>query len=206
MFGGVPAPHQSDTSVLVASAATWSDRGVQTSLALARAQLRHGWRNLVGIVVLVALIGGLVLAGLAGAQRTRTAVDRMIEQNEVSDVLVNPNKGGDTALDFDLVAALADGRRVLPERGRGQLAVRRDHDGERRSRHRGTIATDGHALVDFDRPVMSAGRVPDPDAPDEVYVDRTYAAAEGIEVGDLIGITVLPVDVLGAAFEVVRRR
>lgn len=53
---------------------------MQTSLALARAQLRHGWRSLAGIVVLVALIGGLVLAGFAGAQRTRTAVDRMIEQ------------------------------------------------------------------------------------------------------------------------------
>ena len=64
----------------------------------------------------------------------------------------------------------------------------------------GTIATDGHALVDFDRPVMSAGRVPAPDSPDEVYVDRTYAAAEGIEVGDVIGITVLPLNVLDAAF------
>ena len=103
---GCQHPGASDTSVLVASGATWSDRGVQTSLALARAQLRHGWRNLAGIVVLVALIGGLVLGGLAGAQRTRTAVDRMIEQNEVSDVLVNPDKGDESVLDFDLVAAL----------------------------------------------------------------------------------------------------
>ncbi len=90
---GCQHPTVSDTSVLVANAVTWSDRGVQTSLALARAQLRHGWRSLAGIVVLVALIGGLVLAGLAGAQRTRTAVDRMIEQNEVSDVARQPRQG-----------------------------------------------------------------------------------------------------------------
>jgi ABC-type lipoprotein release transport system permease subunit len=173
---------------------------VHTSLALARSQLRHGWRSLVGIVVLVAVIGGLVLGGLAGAQRTRTAVDRMIEQNEVSDVLVNPNKGGDTALDFDLVAALP----MVAEFSRS-VGVVSWPSGEITMENMfsapGTLATDGHALVDFDRPVMSAGRVPDPDAPDEVYVDRTYAAAEGIEVGDPISITVLPVELLGAAFE-----
>jgi hypothetical protein len=80
---GCQHPDASETSVLVGNGATWCDRGVQTSLALARAQVRHGWRGLMGIVVLVAMIGDLVVGGFAGAQRTRTAVDRMIEQNEV---------------------------------------------------------------------------------------------------------------------------
>ena len=73
---------------------------------IAAAQLRHGWRNLVGIAVLVALVGGLALAGLAGAIRTSTAVDRFIESRETADIAVNPDDGDDSALDFSAVAAL----------------------------------------------------------------------------------------------------
>ena len=199
---GCQHPDASDTSVLVADLPTWSDRGVQTSLALARAQLRHGWRSLAGIVVLVALIGGLVLAGLAGTQRTRTAVDRMIEQNEVSDVAVNPDVGDESALDFDLVAALPmveefsrlHGVAMWPS---GEITMDNLFSAPF------TFASDGHALVDLDRPVMAEGRVPDPDSLDEVFIDRAYARAEGLHVGDSISITVLPPEVPAAAFALV---
>jgi ABC-type lipoprotein release transport system permease subunit len=195
---GCQHPDRSDTSVLVGAAPPWSDRGVPTSLALARAQLRHGWRNLVGIAVLVALIGGLVLAGLAGAQRTRTAVDRMIEKNEVSDVLINPDLGDESALDFDKVAALpmvAAFSRVHGVAAFGEGPFTADNLFSSLP----PLATDGHLLVDFDRPVMVAGRVPDPGSTDEVYVDRNYAASEGLHVGDTIRRTVFPSDVLQAA-------
>ncbi len=196
---GCQHPCGSDTSVLVETGATWSDRGVQTSLALARAQLRHGWRNLAGIVVLVALIGGLVLGGLAGAQRTRTAVARMIDQNEVSDVAINPDRGDDSALDYALVAALpmvaefsrVHGVATFPS---GEITFDNLYSALF------AFATDGHVLVDFDRPVLSEGRVPDPDSLDEVYVDRTYATAAGLGVGDSVSLTVLPPAVVGDAF------
>ncbi len=195
---GCQHPTMSDTSVLVRLGSTWSDRGVHTSLALARSQLRHGWRSLVGIVVLVALIGGLVLGGLAGAQRTRTAVDRMIEQNEVSDVLVNPNDGDESALDFDRVAALpmvAEFSRFHGVSAFGEAPFTADNVRNGPS----TFATDGHALVDFDRPVISAGRVPDPNSTDEVYIDRTYARSNGLHLGDTFRWTVFPPDLLEAA-------
>lgn len=200
---GCQHPGQSDASVLVDRTASWSDHGVQTSLALARAQLRHGWRNLIGIVLLVALIGGLVLGGLAGAQRTRTAVDRMIAQNEASDVLVNPDNGDDSALDFDQVAALpmvAAFSRVHGVALFGQGPFTADNLFSTPL----VLATDGRVLVDFERPVLAAGRVPDPDSTDEVYVDRTYADSAGLSVGDTIRFTSFPPDVLmafGAALD-----
>lgn len=195
---GCQHPDGSDTSVLVVGRATWSDHVVQTSLALARAQLRHGWRSLAGIVVLVTPIGGLVLAGLAGAERTRTAVDRMIEKNEVSDVAVNPDKGDGSALNFDKVAALPMVAELSRVHGVGAFAEGPFTADNLRSGPF-TLATDGRLLVDFDRPVLEAGRVPDPNFTDEVYVDRTYADLKGPHVGDTIRWTVFVPDVLQAA-------
>ena len=63
-----------------------------------------------------------------------------------------------------------------------------------------TLATDGHVLVDFDRPVLSEGPVPDPESLDEVYVDRTYATTAGLHVGDTVSVPVFPPELLGAAF------
>jgi ABC-type lipoprotein release transport system permease subunit len=196
---GCQHPDASETSVLVGNGETWCDRGVQTSLALARAQVRHGWRGLVGIVVLVAMIGGLVLGGFAAAQRTSTAVDRMIEQNEVSDVGVNPDRGDASALDFDLVAALpmvAEFSRVhgVATWPAGEITMDNISD------NLFTLASDGHVLVDFDRPVLSEGRVPDPDSLDEVYVDRTYAGTAGLHVGDTVSFRVFPPELLDTAF------
>lgn len=170
-----------------------------TSLALARAELRHGWRNLIGIVVLVALIGALVLGGLAGAQRTRTAVDRMIEQNEVSDVAVNPDEGDESALDFDRVAALPMVAEFSRTHGvatwpTGEITL------DNLSSAPFTMASDGHVHVDFDRPVLSEGAVPDPDSLDEAYIDRTYATTAGLHVGDTVSFRVFPPEVLGPAF------
>ena len=196
---GCQHPTECDTSVLVGGRATWSDRGVETSVALARAQLRHGWRNLIGIVVLVALIGGLVLAGLAGAQRTRTAVDRMIAENEVSDVAVNPDKGDESVLDFDRVAALPMVAEFSRLHGVGTWptgAITLDNLFSAPF----TLAGDGHAHVDFDRPVLSEGRVPDSGSLDEAYVDRTYATTAGLHVGDTVSFRVFPPEVLGPAF------
>jgi len=195
---GCQHPDGSGASVLVVLRFAWSDQQVHTSLALARAQLRHGWRNLVGIVLLVALIGGLVLVGLAGAQRTRTAVDRMIDRQEVSDVLINPDLGDESALDFDKVAALpmvAAFSRVhgVGAFGEGPFTADNLFSGPL------TLATDGKLMADFDRPVMAAGRVPDPASTDEVYVDRTYAASKGLHVGDTIRWTVFPPDLFQAA-------
>lgn len=197
---GASTPAQGTPTSLSPLARSWSDRVVRIPLLLARAQLRRGWRSLVGIVLLITLVGGLALAGLAGAQRTRTAVDRMIDATDAADISVNPDMGDESVLDFDKVAALpmvADFSRLhgvgffqaVPIESIEELYVR------------GVImATDGGAVVRFERPVLTDGHVPDPASLDEIYLDRTYAVSKGLEVGDSLGWRLLPDEVLGSAF------
>ena len=42
-----------------------------------RAELRAGWRSLLGLALVAGLAGGLVIAAAAGARRTDTAYERM---------------------------------------------------------------------------------------------------------------------------------
>jgi hypothetical protein len=171
---------------------------MRTARTVAASQLRHGWRNLVGLAILVALIGGLVLAGLAGSIRTSTAVDRLIENKDTADVLVNPDNGDESALDYEALAALPMVKQA--SRVNGVLVLSRV--GQVRTMEdlfSGLVAlgTTGGASWEFHRPVLLEGRMPDPDALDEVYLDRTYASASGREVGDVIEATIPASDDLG---------
>ncbi len=171
---------------------------MRTARTVAATQLRHGWRNLVGLAVLVALVGGLVLAGLAGSIRTSTAVDRLIEKMDTADILVNPDDGDESALDYEALAALPMVEQI--SRISGVLVLSRD--GRVRTMEdlfSGLFAlgTTGGAPWEFHRPVLLDGRMPDPDVLDEVYLDRTYASASGRDVGDVIEATILSSDDLG---------
>ncbi len=187
-----------DTTVLVATAVTWSDHQVRTAILLARAQLRRGWRNLVGLSLLVGLVGGLVLGGLAGAQRTRTAVDRMIVSQQSFDVSINPESGDQSALDFDEVAALPMVRDF--SRVHGVLSFPVEITADNIFSAPFILATDGALGIDFDRPILTAGHMPDPSSLDEVYLDRTYAEREGLHVGDTVRFRIVSRDVLDVAF------
>lgn len=54
----------------------------------ARAELRRRWRGTVGLALLVGLAGGVVLAAVAGARRTATAMDRFLAYNRPADLEV----------------------------------------------------------------------------------------------------------------------
>jgi hypothetical protein len=172
---------------------------VRTPLALAAAQLRRGRRGLLGVTLLVALVGGVALAGFAGAQRTSTAVDRMIDDTEAADVLINPDRGDESELDFDAVAALP----MVAEfsRGHGVALVQAGPVSSLDEFFSApfTLAKDGRGLIDFDRPVISDGRMFDPTAIDEVFLDRTYAESAGLEVGDEFVYRVVAPDEFAAA-------
>ncbi len=151
--------------------------------------------------LLIALVGGLVLAGLAGAERTRTAVDRMIAYTEPFDALINPSDGDESRLDYDMVAALpmvADMSRMY---GVGAFSEGPYGSIDELFSAPLIMATDGGSTVRFDRPLLSAGRVPSPDSLDEVVIERNYAASEDLDVGDTMTIRIFPPEVLGAAFE-----
>jgi len=157
---------------------------LRTGLQLARIQLRRGWVKLAGIALLVGLAGGLVLASAAGAARTFTAVDRMVDYTQPHHVLAVPDAGIGSELDFEAIRALpmvedasrADGILMLPAGGISSVA--------QLDKGPSAMAVDGGGFYRFDRVVLASGRMPDADAVDELLVDTNFAESEGIRVGD----------------------
>ena len=148
--------------------------------------------------LLIGLVGGLVLGGLAGARRTDTVVDRLIVDMKASDVLVNPNDGDDSLLDYAAVASLP----MVEDISRVQgvlLLPPGPYDSFEDMYSSNVFATDGGSGYRFNRPVVNSGRLADPDATDEVFLERTYAAAHGVDVGDIVTWRTLGVEALEAA-------
>jgi FtsX-like permease family len=173
---------------------------MSAATVIAGSQLRRGWRPLLALGVLVALASGLGMVGIAGARRTASVLDRAVERTEAWDVLVNPDEGRGSALTLEAIAALpmvADASRmdavfVVPEGGVSSQ--------EELEEFPFPLVSDGGGLFRFARPVVSAGRLPDPTKPDELFVDRTYADDAGIEIGDRMAWRIVHADKLTEFF------
>ena len=57
----------------------------------ARAQLRRRWGATVALALLVGLAGGVVLAAIAGASRTESAMKRFVAYSRPEEVFVSVN-------------------------------------------------------------------------------------------------------------------
>src|SRR5437667_12530797 len=64
---------------------------VQAVWMAARAQLRRRWGATVALALLVGLAGGVVLAAVAGASRTETAMKRFVDYSRPEDAYVVVN-------------------------------------------------------------------------------------------------------------------
>lgn len=155
-----------------------------------RASLRTEWRGLLGIALLVGLAGGAVLTGVSAARRTDSALERMEQATEAWDVLVNPDEGTESAVTVEDIAALPDVVDVARVDGVliGPEAITDITDLSASSI---VLASDGVAYYDFARPLLSSGRRPDPEAPDEVLLSRGAAERYDVEAGDTITRRVL---------------
>jgi hypothetical protein len=167
-----------------------------------RTQLRVGWLSFVGLAVMVGVAGGTVVAAVAAARRTDSAFDRMVEANRTADALVNPDFGIGSALTMDDLRALPSVERA----GRIDFAPLPTEPPPTDAEDLGawfssfgvlTIPHDG-VTEEFERPVVDEGRLPDPTRPDEVFVERWWADAEGVEVGDTLAVTALVGDAIPA--------
>ncbi len=147
---------------------------------LARAAAARSRLGLVGVAVLVAVGGGAVIATLAAASRTATAHDRMIAATHAYDVLVNPDRGSESALDTSAVGRLPE----VADEGRGDgIALMDVRTG---SMFPIPIVSDGHGFFEIARPKVLSGRLPDPAKGDEVFVAEDWAQHAGVRVGDVI--------------------
>jgi ABC-type lipoprotein release transport system permease subunit len=165
-----------------------------------RAELRTRWRALLAVALLVGLAGGAALAAFAGARRTDTAFERLVEQTEAWDVLVNPDLGSDSALDDRDVASLP----YVEAAGRvdGLFLGPADAESFVQFFEFGTVlATDGKGGYRFGRPRLVHGRMPRAHRADEVLVNSTMADQMGWDVGDRVRVLALTADDVAAVDE-----
>lgn len=150
---------------------------MRAATLLARAELRRHWRGLLVVGLLVAFAGGVTLAATAGARRTASSFDRLIESTRNEDVLVFAE---------DVSPAQVERLRALPGvEALGhvrQLALVRP-DGEFLAVGG---ALDDVVFRDVARLRIVEGRAFARGAADEVVVPEPIARANGLAPGDVL--------------------
>jgi len=146
---------------------------------LLAADARQRWRSWLALVVLVAVVGGVTMASLAGWRRTTTAMDRFIEYHRPYNAYVEGNLDRDDVLAIDGV--------VTAQGGDYFLLVPLDDDGVPRPELLGKISPfsydDPGTFRSSVRPIVVAGRLADPVAEQEVVVDEELATLYALRPG-----------------------
>ncbi len=157
-----------------------------------RAELRARWRAWLVLALIAGLLGGLVLAAVAGARRAESALDRVLSGTHPQDVsiakgFVFQNYG----LDFDRIERLPQVVRVA--RDRPLAALIRTRSGEQMyGGHEESViplaSPDGSQLKTLNRPKLLAGRLPDPRRTDEILADGKRSTSSDLKVGDTVRV------------------
>ena len=164
---------------------------VTAAAAWARAEWRRRWRSLLALGVGLGLAAAVVITALAGAERTGSAYDRLVAKTARYDVQVQDDSEGAPLLDkiADLPGVATSDRvsvtfQALARNGSAEpiedfvfVAGAEDGFGRR-----------------FDRPLLEAGRMPDPGNPSEMLLNNIAAAALDAHVGDRITVNPLTND------------
>jgi ABC-type lipoprotein release transport system permease subunit len=137
---------------------------------------RARWRGLVVLTLIVALAGGAVVAALAGARRSASALDRFHEAAQTHDVFL---AGEITGPEPSALHDLLDGPLVESTNDLAFLFVDDAATGL-------MFAPTSRRGLDVERGVLVEGRRADPDEPDEVVMSEAAAKALGVGVGDTI--------------------
>jgi MacB-like periplasmic core domain/FtsX-like permease family len=146
----------------------------------ARTELGRRWRATLLLAVLVGLAGGVVLAAVAGARRTDSAMDRFLAYHRPGTVEIDGPVDVDDLERLPQVADVDQGAYMAlapstpsgaPDPGAvGQINP--------------ILSMRGHSLVTSERPILVRGRLPDPGRPLEVAIDETLAARRRLRLGD----------------------
>lgn len=156
--------------------------GVISVLILWRARLRGMLRRVVSLAVLVALGGGIMLAGAAGARRTASAQDAVADITNAGEIGSSyvPRDPDEARSIFEAIPAVGDfNQRVgfavfLPETPISGLSAFANYSDP----------------VIVDRALVVDGRMPT--APEEVLLNEAAAARSGASVGQQLEIVLTP--------------
>jgi ABC-type lipoprotein release transport system permease subunit len=156
--------------------------------ALARARLRGRWRALLGLTLLVGVAAGAVMTAAIGARRTETAYPRLLEATLAEDLQVGV--GGYT----EDHPGYIDRLRRLPQvsdLGLASVAFLAPDPGPGSTSPvpwdiAAVISTDGRFGRTVSRPLILAGRRPDPDRAEEVVLNESLARRLRLRPGDTL--------------------
>jgi ABC-type lipoprotein release transport system permease subunit len=167
-------------------------RGVRVAAvwALARARLRGRWRALLGLTLLVGVAAGAVMTAAIGARRTETAYPRLLEATLAADVHVGVGSYTEEHPGF------VDELRRLPQvadLGLASVAFLVPDEGlpTTFAGIAPLMSTDGRFGWTVDRPLIVAGRRPDPGRAEEVALSETLASRWRVRPGDSIRLRAL---------------
>ena len=157
-----------------------------------RTGARSRWRAWVALALLVGVAGGIILAALAGAERTETSYDRFLRWSNASDlVLFNAAD----PVDFEQVRALPEVDEALDAWFAWMVDTEAGHS------VLDPVFAAGRGLEVVDRPKVLAGRRPDPTKVDEASITPVAARLTGLGVGDTVTLDSLAPQQLEQAFE-----
>jgi len=150
------------------------------------------------LALLAGIAGGATLAAVAGARRTDSAFSRLLVSTNAAHVLVNPDYGNDSGLDWKAVAKLPMVTQAARENGVNALPLPvhpNDLDG---SLSLAAVGGMGRVLA---RPHVQQGRAPNPLAANDVLINPRLARLRHLAVGDTFGAVILDDAALQAASE-----
>jgi len=146
---------------------------------VARADLRRHWRATVAVALLVALVGGVTLAALAGARRSASSLRRFQEESRSSDFQFE--------VSASTPAQLAKLRRSPGVIGVGVADLLLVGPASATFRHIQIAAAVDRTLgTEVDRPRVVAGRLANPDAVDEINIGEGLSRIAHLGVGDVL--------------------
>jgi FtsX-like permease family/MacB-like periplasmic core domain len=148
---------------------------------LTRVRLRRRWRTVLLVAVLIAVAGGVVLTGIAGARRTRSALDRLSHQTRAADAGILLFDGPDPA--FTARVARLPGVRSLAA---SEVWAASLVDPSTREETPIVAAIDDRLGTTTDRTILVAGRRAR--TADEIVLPSNVADRRGFPVGSNVRI------------------
>jgi ABC-type lipoprotein release transport system permease subunit len=160
-----------------------------------RSELRAQWRAVVALSLVVGIGGGVALAAFAGARRTDTAVPRFMARYEPDDggflygnVFKPPVPPGRAA--YSLAPAPVEQRVLdLPQVAawfRAPYLFLSDSPNGGQGSLNPIGAADAALLHTVDRPLVLAGRLPDPAQPFDAAINQLAATTRHLRVGSMV--------------------
>ena len=179
---------------------TTDTRGLIETMGLvwirARSELRSSWRTMTVFALVLGIGGGVALTALAGARRTDTAIEQFVSYSRPDDgafLYGNPTSGPTVSgASADSLSLLPVERRVvdLPQVAQyfraPYLYLTSSPAGYTGQSLNAIGAADAALFRTVDRPLVVAGKLPDPKRPDDVAINELAAEGRHLHVGSHI--------------------